>query len=64
MLVLTRYHGQSIMIGDDVVVTVLNVQGNLVRIGISAPIEIPVHREEVYDKIVADREGFYVDRYR
>lgn len=64
MLVLTRYHGQSIMVGDDVVVTVLNVQGNLVRIGISAPIEIPVHREEVYDKIVADREGFYVDRYR
>jgi len=47
MLVLTRRAGQSIMIGNDIVVTVLEVSGEAVRVGIQAPVEIPVHREEV-----------------
>lgn len=48
MLVLTRRPGESIMIGDDVVVTVLDVRGDVVRVGIKAPRSVQVHREEVY----------------
>ena len=48
MLVLTRRPGESIMIGDDVVVTVLDVRGDVVRLGIKAPRSVQVHREEVY----------------
>lgn len=48
MLVLSRQVNESIKIGDNVTVTVLNVRGNHIRIGISAPKELPVHREEVY----------------
>ncbi len=51
MLVLSRQRDQSIMIGDDVVVTIVNVRGDKVRLGIDAPGEIPVHRQEVYDAI-------------
>lgn len=51
MLILTRNPKESINIGDDVVVTVLEMKGNQVRIGISAPKEIAVHREEIYNKI-------------
>ena len=51
MLVLTRRIGETLMIGDDVVVTVLGIQGNQTRIGIEAPKEIEVHRSEVYDRI-------------
>lgn len=51
MLELTRRVGEAIMIGDDVVVKILQVNGNQVRIGIDAPKKIPVHREEVYNKI-------------
>lgn len=48
MLVLTRRPGESIMIGDDIVVTVLDVRGDVVRVGIKAPRSVQVHREEVY----------------
>lgn len=51
MLILTRGVAESLMIGDDVTVTVLGVKGNRVRIGIEAPKDIPVHREEVFNRI-------------
>lgn len=51
MLILTRRMGESLMIGDDVAVTVLDIRGNQVRIGVNAPKEIAVHREEVFNRI-------------
>ena len=58
MLVLTRRPGESIMIGDDVVVTVLDVRGDVVRVGIKAPRSVQVHREEVYRELQkANREA-------
>ncbi|MCY4220361.1 MAG: carbon storage regulator CsrA [Thiotrichales bacterium] len=51
MLILTRRVGESLMIGDDVVVTVLGVKGNQVRIGIDAPREVAVHRREIFERI-------------
>lgn len=58
MLVLTRRAGESLMVGDDVVVTVLDVRGDVVRIGIKAPRSIQVHREEVYRELQrANREA-------
>jgi carbon storage regulator len=57
MLVLTRKGNQSIMIGDDIEVTVLAVMGEKVRIGIDAPRSVPVFRKEVYLEIQEDREG-------
>ena len=57
MLILTRRVGESIMIGDNVTVTVLGVKGNQVRIGVNAPKEVAVHREEIYEKIRAENSG-------
>ena len=54
MLILTRRLGESVMIGDEVTVTVLGVRGNQVRLGFSAPSAVPVHREEVYQRIRAE----------
>lgn len=51
MLVLSRHRDESIMIGDDVVVTIVDIRGDKVRLGIKAPQHIPVHRQEVYEAI-------------
>lgn len=51
MLILTRRVGESLMIGDDINVTVLSIRGNQVRIGVNAPKNVSVHREEIYERI-------------
>ncbi len=57
MLILTRRVGETLMIGDEVSVTVLGVKGNQVRIGVNAPKEVAVHREEIYARIKKEQEG-------
>ena len=56
MLILTRRVGETIMVGDEVQVTVLGIKGNQIRIGINAPQEIAVHREEIYQRIQTEAE--------
>ena len=56
MLILTRRVGETLMIGDDVSVTVLGVKGNQVRIGINAPRDVAVHREEIYERIRHEKD--------
>lgn len=56
MLILTRKIGESLLIGDDVEITVLSVRGNQVKLGVNAPKEIAVHREEIYHKIKSSTE--------
>ncbi len=57
MLVLSRQKDETIMIGDNVQITVVDIRGDKVRIGIVAPIEIPVHRKEVYDAIQRENQN-------
>ncbi len=56
MLILTRRVGETVMIGDEVTVTVLGVKGNQVRLGVNAPKDIAVHREEIYERIRREQE--------
>lgn len=57
MLILTRRVGESLMIGDEVNVTVLGIKGNQVRIGVNAPRDVSVHREEIYQRIQQEAEA-------
>ena len=57
MLILTRRVGESVVIGEDVTVTVLGVKGNQVRIGINAPKHVTVHREEIFERIKSGRDA-------
>jgi len=63
MLILTRRVGETVMIGNDVTVTVLGVKGNQVRIGINAPKTVAVHREEIYERIKREQQGGNVDHH-
>lgn len=56
MLILTRRVGETVMIGDEVTITVLGVKGNQVRLGINAPKSIQVHREEIYERIKREQQ--------
>ena len=64
MLILTRRVGETVMIGDEVTITVLGVKGNQVRVGINAPKSVAVHREEIYDRIKREQQGGAVDEKR
>ena len=55
MLILTRRIGETLMVGDDVTITVLGVKGNQVRIGVNAPKDVAVHREEIYERIQSEK---------
>jgi len=57
MLILTRRVGETVIIGDEVQVTVLGVKGNQVRLGVTAPKDVAVHRSEIYDRIKKERSG-------
>ncbi|MDZ7750002.1 MAG: carbon storage regulator CsrA [Halofilum sp. (in: g-proteobacteria)] len=56
MLILTRRVGETLMVGDEVTVTVLGVKGNQVRLGVNAPKEVAVHREEIYERIKREQD--------
>ena len=62
MLILTRRVGETLMIGDEVTVTVLGVKGNQVRLGVKAPKHVSVHREEIYERIRAEQQAEPEDR--
>lgn len=62
MLILTRRVGETVCIGDDVTITVLGVKGNQVRVGINAPKNVAVHREEIYERIKREQQKISDDR--
>ena len=64
MLILTRRVGETVMIGDDVTITVLGVKGNQVRVGINAPKHIAVHREEIYERIKREQQSDAVEEQK
>lgn len=57
MLILTRRSGENLKIGENITVRVLGIKGNQVRIGVDAPKEVAVHREEIYDRIKEEKDG-------
>lgn len=57
MLILTRRIGETLVVGDDVTITVLGVKGNQVRIGVNAPKHVSVHREEIYKRIQQEQQN-------
>jgi carbon storage regulator len=61
MLILTRRVGETLMVGDEVTVTVLGVKGNQVRIGVNAPRDIAVHREEIYERIKREQSDHEIE---
>ena len=60
MLVLTRRQGEKFMIGDDVSVVILSVKGSQVRVGVTAPLDVAVHREEIFERIKRDSDATLV----
>lgn len=56
MLILTRKVGESVLIGDDISITVLSVRGNQIKLGVQAPKEVSVHREEIYQRIITQMQ--------
>jgi len=64
MLILTRRVGETVMIGNDITVTVLGVKGNQVRVGVNAPKEVAVHREEIYERIKREEQSTDDTRHR
>jgi len=56
MLILTRRVGEKLIIGDDIIITILSLKGNQIRVGIDAPREVKVHRQEVFDRIQKEKE--------
>ena len=61
MLILTRKIGEAVIIGDDITIRILEVQGNQIRLGIIAPREISVHREEIYQRIQSKKDDDDID---
>lgn len=61
MLILTRKAGESIMIGDDITITLLGIRGGQIRLGFDAPPEISIHREEIYNRIQREKEAKLID---
>ena len=61
MLVLSRHRDESIIIGDNIVITIVDIRGDKVRLGIQAPTNVPVHREEIYEAIKREAAGTSVD---